>query len=507
MTIKSTYYEDVNNVNPIPKLLSKTKLMRGYRCTKSLYLTIHQPGLEAPISAELQALFDQGNIVGAKAREYYPGGVLVDNKPWDFTGALSRTRELIAACTPNIYEAAFEYMGCYARADIIQYSPETQRFRLFEVKSTTKVKPEHLDDVGLQAWIMAKSGLPIESIHIVHLNPDCRYPDLSNLFNAVDVTQEIRDRYLTVQPKIRELLMMMRDPNIPNIDIGPYCQSPNACGFVEHCFGEKKLPDISIFDLPGMRDRKWELYQEGIIALDDPRLDELNPQQARIIECYKTGERYIDKAGIAAAMANWQYPYVYLDFETINPAIPRYDGTRPFGQTPFQYSVHVCAHEGAELTHDAYLHTDASDPRDALIPRLLEACGTEGSIIAYFSRFESERIQEMAEYSPANAKALLALVDRMVDPLPIFRECVYDNAFAGSFSLKSVAPALLGASSSYDGMAVGNGGEAQRAFEELISPNTSAQKKQFLETAMLEYCKKDTLEMVMLVKWLQNNCQ
>src|SRR5436190_9874167 len=139
-------------MNQLPKLLSTTKLMRGYHCLKCIYLTIHHPELEAPITSETQALFDQGNIIGAKAREYYPGGVLIDNKPWDFIGALSKTRELIANGTTTIYEAAFEYMGCYARADIIQYSPDTKRWRIFEVKSSTKVKPEHYDDVGLQVW-------------------------------------------------------------------------------------------------------------------------------------------------------------------------------------------------------------------------------------------------------------------------------------------------------------------------------------------------------------------
>ena len=123
-------------MKPTPKSLSKTKLMKGYRCLKCIYLTVHQPELEAPITSETQALFDQGAMVGAKAREYYPGGKLIDNKPWDFTGALSKTRELLTNGTSIIYEAAFEYMGCYARADIIQYSPDTKHWRIFEVKSS-----------------------------------------------------------------------------------------------------------------------------------------------------------------------------------------------------------------------------------------------------------------------------------------------------------------------------------------------------------------------------------
>ena len=489
-------------MHSIPKLLSKTKLMRGYRCLKCIYLTIHHPKLEAPITPETQALFDQGNVVGSKAREYYPGGVLIDNKPWDFTGALAKTRELLANGTPTIYEAAFAYMDCYARADIIQYSPEKKRWRIFEVKSSTKVKPEHYDDVGLQAWIMAKSGLPLEQINIVHLNPDCRYPELSNLFKEVDVTAEIRARYLSVQPKINEIFSAIKQAEVPDIDIGPYCLAPTECGFTQHCWQQKKIPDLSVFDLPRINERKWELYRDGIIALDDPRLSDLNELQQRMVACFKTGERYINKEAIQAALSSWQFPLIFLDFETINPAIPRYDGCRPFEHVPFQFSVHIWPSPDADITHQEFLHETADDPRPLLIPALLDACGKQGSIVAYFGRFESERIQALADYSPKNHDALMKLIDRIVDPLPIIRDAVYDNAFAGSFSLKAVAPALLGETHSYDDMLVANGGDAQRAFEELISPSTPPDRKFLLKKAMIEYCKKDTLVMVELVKWL-----
>jgi uncharacterized protein DUF2779 len=133
---------------------------------------------------------------------------------------------------------------------------------------------------------------------------------------------------------------------------------------------------------------------------------------------------------------------------------------------------------------------------------LLEACGEQGSIVAYFGRFEAERIKALADYSHQHHDALINLIDRIVDPLPIIRDAVYDNEFGGSFSLKSVAPALLGKSHSYDNMLVANGHDAQRAFVELISPNTLEDRKLVLKTAMIEYCEKDTFVMVELVKWL-----
>src|SRR3990167_3631857 len=356
-------------MRPLPKWLSKTKLMRGYRCHKCLYLTIHHPELETPIGPELQALFDQGNKVGEEARKYFPGGVLIDNDPWDFYGALQNTREQLAAGAQIIYEAAFEYCGCYARADIIQFSPKTKRWRIYEVKSTTKVKPEHLDDVGLQVWIMTKSGLPIEQINLLHLNTQCRFPDLSTLFTQHDITDDIRATYLGVQPKVVELYQTLKQADVPPVDIGPYCHEPNPCGFVTHCWQEKKIPPLSIFNLPHIRNRKWDLYHEGIVALDDPRLTDLNELQARMVTAYQTGERFVDEPVLKTALRDWNYPFIFLDFETINPAIPRYVGTGPFQQVPFQFSVHRQEQPQAPLTHQAYLHDALDDPRDKLIPK------------------------------------------------------------------------------------------------------------------------------------------
>lgn len=485
-----------------PKLLSKTKLMRGYRCLKNIYLTIHQPELEASITPDQQALFDQGNVVGEEARKRFPGGVLVDNKPWDFFGSLKRTRELLAQRTEVIYEAAFEYNGCYARADIIQYSKETQRWKILEVKSSTKVKDEHIDDVGLQAWIMAKSGLPIEQISILYINNNCRFPNLDDLFVSEDVTERLRTVYPDILPKITEIFSTIKRDSAPPTDIGQHCFSPNECGFKSHCWKENKIPEPSVFDLPQIKTKKWELYSKGIVRLDDPRLVDLAPIQDRAVEAFKTGKRFIDKGGIRSALNDWKFPLIFLDFETINPVIPRYNGTSPYQQVPFQFSAHLWKSPDAELEHREYLHTDATDPRPKLIPSLLSACAGNSSIIAYYSQFESSRIKEMADAFPVFRTNLESLLPRMVDPLPVIRDFVYDHAFAGSFSLKAVAPALLGNHFSYEGMIVGNGTAAQRAFEEIISPSTIKERRDELCRGLIEYCKKDTLVMVELVKWL-----
>lgn len=478
--------------------------MRGYRCHKALYLTIHEPALEPPIDEQKQALFDQGNAVGTLARTHFPGGLLVDNKPWDFVGAIQTTRELIEKKTPIIFEAAFEHAGCYARADILCYNEATQRYLVYEVKSSTKVKPEHIQDAGLQAWIMAKAGLPLEQINLMHINNACQYPDLDNLFTTVDITQEIRDHYKQIAPTLQGILTSLREPSVPNIDIGPHCEKPAACEFMAHCWQEKNIPPLSVLNLNGFYHKKWDYYQAGIITIDDERLTDLSEIQERIIDCHCHQKRYENKPAILEALSSWQYPFVYLDFETINPAIPRYPGTKPYEHVPFQFSVHTQTSENAEPSHIAYLHDDETDPRPKLTPALIAACGTEGSIIAYHAKFEKERIEALALAFPEFEAALLALIPRLVDPLPIIREHLYDPGFKGSFSLKNVAPALLGSEQSYEGMLVANGAQAQRAYEKLISPTLSPAEKTILKQAMLDYCNKDTAIMIPLVQYLKS---
>lgn len=487
----------------IPRLLSKTKLLRGFRCLKSIYLTIHEPAREAPITPDIQALFDQGNQVGAKAREYFSGGILVDNVPQDFLGAITKTQFLIEKGHTVIFEAAFSYLGFYARADVIAFNPETKRWSLYEVKSTTKVKPEHINDVAIQAWILTKSGLALEKVYLMHLNSACRHPDLSNLFIKQEITDDVRLAYTNVKPTLREILKNLNEKTTPDINIGPQCHAGTACGFVEHCFKEKAIPTPSIFNLPGLRERKWALYEQDIVTLDDARLSDLNELQQRIINCFKSQSRFINANGIRDALVNFQYPMIFLDFETINPAIPRFDGCGPFHHVPFQFSVHRMDEENGSLKQVSFLHTEKTDPRPTLIPALLSACRDAKAIVSYYGKFEADRIKELAEFSPAHADELQSLIHRIVDPLPIIKENVYDNEFLGSFSLKVVAPALLGKKHSYDDLMVANGGDAQRAYESLISNSVSQEQKEKIKRAMLAYCEQDTFVMVELVNWLK----
>lgn len=486
----------------IPKLISKTKIMQGYQCPKSLYLSVHRKELIPKVSPELQALFDQGNAVTIEARKRFPQGVLVDLPAYDFFGSLKKTRELLGAHTPVIFEAAFEYKGCYARADVIVYNEFTQRWAIVEVKSTTKVKDEHLDDVGLQVWIMANAGLPIEKISVMHLNNLCKYPDLSNLFTEEDVTEALRGRHTGISGRLNDLFQTLRSDAEPEVDLGPHCSIPRDCQFMEYCQAERKIPAISVFSIPGLREKKWELYSKGFLNIADVPAHELSEKQQVCLKALQTGTRFTDPEKVKQELSTWKFPLQFLDFETLNPAIPRYKGTGPFSQVPFQFSVHTLDSIDLDPKHHEFLYTKDSDPRLELIAELIRTCSGTGSVVAYFGKFEAARIQELEDFAPQFSAQLCAIRERIVDPLPLIREAVYDPAFGDSYSIKSVGPAILGEQFSYNAMKVSDGSAAQRAYEEVISLKTPIQRRNELIRALLNYCEKDTLVMVELVKWL-----
>jgi hypothetical protein len=400
----------------------------------------------------------------------------------------------------SIFEASFLAEGLFVRVDILHKRNPSSPWQLIEVKKSTSVKQDHLIDVAIQAYVLQKAGIPVESYHVMVINNQCVAPNLTNLFETYDVTDEVAELHPQVEEWVESLNLIANSTKEPPKDIGRHCDDPYECPFKAHCW--KDIPKRTVFELPGIKD-KWALWEEGKRFIRDLDENEFSSQAKRAIETVKSGERYVNHEGIQAELKNWQYPLYFLDFETIGPAIPIFNGTRPYNQVPFQLSCHVLAKPGDDrLDHFEYLGVDGTDPRPGIAQTLCEKIGETGSIVAYNKQFEAKVLRELAEAFPKFAKKLLSIESRLVDPLPIFRMWVYDESFEGSFSIKAVAPALLGASAAYDGMAVESGDLAQIIAAQLMRGKIEKSEKDKWVNALLEYCRKDTEGMVRLVEWL-----
>jgi predicted RecB family nuclease len=507
---------------PKSTILSKSKLMDGLQCEKKLWLLKNKPDLEAEVSAATQMQFDEGNEVGVLAQEHFGKGVVVDCDYWDYDQAVKLTSAFIKAGETTIFEASFKFDSFFSRADIFNFNVKKKAWDIIEVKKSTSVKDYHLLDSAIQTWIIIKSGFKVNSVSLMHINNQCESPNLQDLFTLEDITNDVMELIPTVENKARSLLQTVTKKTEPKIKIGPHCDDPFECNFKDHCW--MSVPERSVFDAPGIKTlKKWDLYNSGITQITDLNPDDFKEKTKRAIEVTKKNKLWVDKAAIKSELKNWTWPLYFFDFETIAPAIPRYQNTKPYQQIPFQFSCHVW-HDKTNtkitskqsdfkntLDHFEYLHTEATDPRPFIISAMLKGLGTTGSIVAYNKSFEVGVIKKLAEYDKKNSSKLLKLIDRFVDPLPIFQNHTYHPDYLGSFSIKAVAPALLGSALSYDDLIIGNGQDAQVyanillsgfADDDVSNANDKLITKDQMIESLLTYCQQDTLAMVELVKWL-----
>jgi len=239
----------------------------------------------------------------------------------------------------------------------------------------------------------------------------------------------------------------------------------------------------------------------GIESIRDVPDDfELTETQRHATTCVQTGQPWFDRDGLAAKLATLRYPIAYLDFETLNPAIPRFSGMHPFDHFCFQFSLHMQSKPGSAPEHYEFLATDASDPRREFISSLCAALGESGSILVY-SSFESQRLSDLASWFPEFADRINAIQARLFDLLPVVREHTYHPAFSGSYSIKSVLPALV-PGMTYEGMEVADGTDAGLAWESLIRGGLDQAQRERIRQALLAYCGQDTLAMVRLLERL-----
>jgi hypothetical protein len=159
--------------------LSKSRYVAGLQCPKLLWWKVHEP--DAPELApedNQEATLDRGERVGALARTYVPGGVLIDLPHYEVKERVAATAKALAAAAPVVYEASFLADDMFVSVDILER--RKRGFVVTEVKSTTKLKKQHLPDVAVQVHVARRAGLRVDRAEVMHLNPACRHPRLTN---------------------------------------------------------------------------------------------------------------------------------------------------------------------------------------------------------------------------------------------------------------------------------------------------------------------------------------
>lgn len=473
-------------------MLTKTTYLAFTQCPKQFWLEINEPDLAAPPDPTRQRRLRAGQEVDKRAREQFPDGRPVPYRPVP-EDMVPLTAQAITAGAETLFQATFHVADLLVKVDILTRIPGG--WHLIEVKSSTRYKPEeHLADVAFQWHVLTKAGLPLTQASLMHLNPECRHPDLNHLFTLTDITADVRSALPDVAADIDTMRRVIIETAAPLVGIGRHCRQPYACPFYGHCW--QGVDGLTIYEVPYLkRDQEQQLEAGGIRYLADipPDFALKDKRATTFVQQLCQQQITVDREAIRRELDSLEYPLYFFDFETIDYAIPAFIGCKPYQQVPFQYSCHILAADGT-LTHCDYLHMDANDPRESLITSLQDHIGPTGHLVAYNSPFERGVLRQLAAQFPAHAPTLEQMAGRLWDQLVVFRKHYRDYRFGGSNSLKSVLPVVVPALS-YQQLAVKDGTQAQVVWEEMIThsdPTTRSQLAEQLRT----YCHLDTMAMV-----------
>ena len=487
--------------------LSKSRYCKAVQCKKIIWLKKYKP--EYAIQKAKDAVLNNGTAVGQLAKGLFGKYEDIEFNE-DLNIMIKQTKELLKNIPNIITEASFNYNNNFCSVDILKNNLDG--IEIYEVKSSTEVSDIYLDDVAYQYYILNNLGFNIKKACIVYINNKYirqEELDLNKLFNIEDVTEIAKSKQQEIKKNINELNKYMEEnkENEPKDDIGIKCFKPYECEFWEYC--TKKLPKPNVFDIKGGMhlDKKFEKYYEGKISFEDLQNENLNPKYLEQIEFELNDlQSKIDKEAIKEIMRSLKYPLYFLDYETYQVAIPEINGTKPYQQLPFQYSLHIIKEEGAEIEHREFL-ADIND-KDFIrhfAESLIKDIPDNGSVIIYNKAFEPARNREIAKMYPDLEDELERINRNMIDFLEPFKQRkYYTKEMQGSASIKYVLPALYPNDPELDYHnlpVVHNGGEASEAFLSLKEKSKEEQEK--IRQGLLVYCKLDTYAMVKI--WMKFN--
>lgn len=469
--------------------LTKSLFTAGCTCPALLWFSANARDELPPRTEADLATLEQGRRVGQLATTAFPGGTLVDAHG---DAAVARTAALLDPPRP-VFEATFRHARLLCKVDVLRPAPGG--WDIIEVKSATKVKDEHLVDVAFQQHVLQQAGVSVNRVFLMHI--DSTYVrdgalDVHRLFRVQDVS-EVVARYLgDIERTIDRLLAVIAGER-PHLGTFHRCDN-------RHCqlAALTPLPAHNVTELYYSNGQRF--VDQGIVQIAQIQpIDSLTDKQRIQWQAVITGEVQIDRPPLQRWLGTLRDPVCHLDFETINPAIPQFDGTRPYQHIPFQYSLHVETDGGVE--HHAFLGDGRTDPRRALLGQLMEDLPPTGTVLAHNMSFEKRVLTELGQAFPEHAAWVKDVTGRLGDTIVPFRNFwYYSPEQHGSCSIKYILPALTGRS--YADLEIGDGAMAQVKYARLAE-EISEEERARIRADLLTYCGLDTEGMVAILAVLR----
>ncbi|MDY6872826.1 MAG: DUF2779 domain-containing protein [Chloroflexota bacterium] len=466
-------------------LLTKSDFLLYLDAPMHLWAKAHDALAPETLPPLIQHLIRQGQEVEALARTYLEEVVLPGYADAQF-----------------FWQPAYEDGQYQIRADGLIYDLEAGVYDLYEIKSSTSVKADHIYGLTFQALVLAEF-LTLRHTYLVHIDNGYQREetlDLARFFTAEDVTAEV-DRNRVAVRQAREAARTVAALRTARPDFA--CTKPETCPCPDLCHPD--LPDHPIYDLPRIGKKALKLREMGVTAIEDIPPDfPLSAKQAQVVRVTRSGQAEIDADAIKQDLAELTFPLSFLDYEAFGPAVPLFAGYRPYEQVVFQYSLHILIAPDAEAAHHACLITANEDPAPALAADLLANLPTTGSVVVWNRGAEKRYNQNLARHFPARRDELLAINKRLYDLIRPFRSGHYIHpASHGSASLKAVLPALC-PDLSYETLPIQDAQEAMLTWYRLQRGDIDPEEETAMRDSMLAYSRRDTFGMVAIWRHLNN---
>jgi hypothetical protein len=408
--------------------------------------------------------------------------------------------------TGNPYHCEAEVQGgpLHARIDYLEELPNG--VLVWEVKASSGVKPVHLWDLAFQCLVAERAGLDVRGAGVIYLDKHViRGVDplaAEEVLIQKDCWEEVQSLLEGIRLEVDVQLKSLAKETPPRFTPQGQCKAsrssklgnrPDTCphlGVEGYC--GKRLPMNWAGYLPRFGARVKELPSNGdLTKLGDEALSGLSDIQQRFVEAYRTGGWVVDQPVLRSELEAFDvYPRSFLDFEFV-PAcgLPPFEGMRPNQKLPFQWSLGIQNKCGGKLEIHNFVHPDPStDPRRDLIESLREVLPSAGPVVVHFRGAESSVFNLYENWFGGEYWEFAQSVrDRLEDTCATAQQTLAHPDLQGSFSLKKLAPVLVG--QGYDDLAIQNGMLAVTEWQKLEGMNGPEKDAQL--ASLTAYCQRD----------------
>lgn len=475
-----------------------------------LWMEKHAKEKLPPHDAATQAIFETGYKFETVAEKLFPEALRLGWENYEQYTELAKITQAIIANengSRTIIQAKFDTNELTCICDVVFV--DGVNVDLYEIKSSTSVKKEHIFDLAFQSEVLRRNGYTVRSVTVLTVNSGyVRKGSIApeELVDRTDVTSRVYELEALTNIYINDALTVMH--NNEQCSTSPTLLGPigTMSEWVKILRYSENIPEFSIYDLVRIDKKRYKsLANDNIHLLREvPSNYDLTPAQELQVLATKQNTPIINYDAIRAFVCELEYPLYFLDYETYSGVIPFFDGQRPYQQIPFQYSLHILDSPNSTARHQEYLQTECRDDTQALSNPLREAIGEHGSIITWNMGFEKTCNKTMGILAPEFADFYAAVNERITDISIPFKDLMYiDKRFKGSYSIKKVLPVLV-PELKYDDLIVRDGNSAQALWMGAVleENKSSLKEKERLFVELKKYCALDTFAMVAIYQKL-----